>query len=58
MEDVKKWLQLPKETTDVLVLSYVFSSQYKEKGQALKGKGMVFVKVKAVGSIIIILHHP
>jgi hypothetical protein len=34
VEDVKEWLQLPEETTNVLVLSYVFSSQCKEKGQA------------------------
>ena len=39
------------------MLSYVFSSQCKEKGHALKGEGMVFAKVKAVGSVIVILHH-
>jgi hypothetical protein len=58
VEDVKEWLQLPEETIDVLVLSYVFSSQCKEKGQALKGEGMVFAKVKVVGSFIVIFRHP
>ena len=58
VEDVKEWLQLRQKTTNVLVLSYVFSSQYKEKGQALKGEGMVFAKVKAVDSVIVILCHP
>ena len=58
VEDEKEWLQLPEKTTDVLVLFYVFSSQYKEKEQALKDEEMVFVKVKVVDSVIIILHHP
>jgi hypothetical protein len=58
VEDVKEWLQLLEETTNMLVLSYVFSSQCKEKGQVLKGEGMVFAKVKAMGSVIAILCHP
>jgi hypothetical protein len=58
VEEVKEWLQLPGETTNILDLSYVFASQCKEKGQEVKGEARVFAKVKAVGSIIVILCHP
>ena len=32
VEEVKEWLQLPGETTDILDLSYIFVSRCKEKG--------------------------
>jgi hypothetical protein len=55
---ITELLQLPQETTDILNLSYVFAPQCKEKGQEVRGSGVVLARVKQVGSIIIVLRHP
>lgn len=55
---VLEFLQLPEETTHVLHLSYTFGSQYKERGHEIKAQGRMVTKVKAFGSVIVILRHP
>ena len=42
---------------DILILSYVFATQNKEKGQELRGQGRVYASLNPIGRVIVILCH-
>jgi hypothetical protein len=54
---VQECLQLPLETMDILILSYVFTTQSKEKSQELREQGRVYASLKPIGRVIDILCH-
>ena len=54
---VLQLIQLPKDTTHILQLTYAFGLQCKENGQHLRVHREMITEVKPIGAVIVILCH-